>query len=139
MLIIIIILITTPFTFSITRHFDTYFSAKIFEMFIANIPRTNKMLMLLISSILYCIIDILMIKWKNDVINYHINLKYSDAPIAISLLILWLYSIYLGDTVIINDNLESFFSGAIAFQLIVSNIIWSFSDDKFFHKLFKKE
>jgi hypothetical protein len=134
-LLILIGLLTTPFTFSILRHFDANFSGKIYTMFIEGITRTTKMLYLFISILIFCLIDWLMIKWKNDEINYHINLRYSDFPIAISFFVLWIYSIYLGNSNIEIKKLESFFSGAIALQILVSNLIWTYNDDLFFKKL----
>lgn len=68
----------------------------------------------------------------------------SDLPITISFLFLFLYSLSLdtivkihnvSDIEILNNGFEYFFSGAIAFQIMYSNAIWIFTDDKFFKKL----
>lgn len=75
----------------------------------------------------------------------------SDLPITISFLFLFLYSLFINRMIEMNcetteigeviDGFEYFFSGAIAFQIMYSNAIWIFNDDKFFKKLdgLKKE
>ncbi len=54
----------------------------------------------------------------------------SDLPLAIAFLVLFVYYF-------INQapNMEYFFSGAIAFQMMYSNAIWIFNDDRIFEPL----
>lgn len=55
----------------------------------------------------------------------------SDLPLAIAFLVLAIYSIFINHC----SQLDYFFSGAIAFQMMASNAVWIFNDDKIFEKL----
>ena len=80
-----------------------------------------------------------MLKYANtDKINYATNLLYSDIPVTIGFGTLLVYSYYIGNDVIKDKNLEHFFEGAIAFQMISSNIIWMYNDDKFWKSIITK-
>lgn len=53
---------------------------------------------------------------------------YSDLPVTFAFGILFCYSVKMdGET-----NMDPFFGGAIAFQMMMSNFLWSFMDDKIF-------
>ena len=51
---------------------------------------------------------------------------YSDLPITITFLILLIYSRFMKE----NQELEPFFSGAIAFQMMISIFLWSLFTDE---------
>ena len=102
------------------------------------IPRTLKMRNLFIMSILFTFIDYIMMKnAKNNKINYASNFWYSDFPITIIFGILFALSHKIGDDTIKENSLDLLFQGAIAFQLLLSNIIWIYNDDKFWKTLIK--
>ena len=96
------------------------------------IPRTVKMVLLILVSILFLIVDYIMLK-KADTnkINYATNLYQGDFPVVAGFIVLGLYAFYLGDQAIETNKLNHFFEGAIAFQMIFSNIIWMYNDDEF--------
>jgi len=55
----------------------------------------------------------------------------SDLPLSIAFLVLTIYSIFIDYCI----QMDYFFSGAIAFQMMASNAVWIFNDDKIFTKL----
>jgi hypothetical protein len=57
------------------------------------------------------------------------SMKFSDIPVLVAFAMLALYAISLGSGEIQNTHLDEFFAGAIAFQMMVSNLIWTFTDD----------
>jgi hypothetical protein len=66
------------------------------------------------------------------------SIQYSDVPVAITFLLLWASTFALND--ISNEIFfDSFYGGVIAFQMIYSNIVWSFIDDPIIEKLFKNK
>ena len=94
--------------------------------------RTSIMFQLVGISFLFLVIDIIMLKKSNtEKINYTINIRYSDFPVLVGLIVLCGYAYYLGDQTIETNKLNHFFEGAIAFQMIFSNIIWMYNDDEF--------
>lgn len=79
---------------------------------------------------IYCYIDY-KLKTGDLELSYTTTLKYSDIPVSIAFLILLIYSAILNFTDPMElIKMEPFFGGAVAFQMILSNIIWSFTDDK---------
>jgi len=62
---------------------------------------------------------------------YFASLVFSDIPTAIAFTILAGYAFGLGPDKIKKENMDAFFGGAIAFQMIVSNLIWTLTDDAF--------
>lgn len=97
-----------------------------------NLYRYGKMIILLIVSLLFTLVDYIMLKNANDgKINYATNFYVSDIPVSIIFAILLVHSIYVGDEAIKTNALNHFYEGAIAFQMIFSNIIWMYNDDKF--------
>jgi len=63
---------------------------------------------------------------KNENICFIKIFYYSDLPVTITFLILFIYSIVMNR----NQKFDPFFSGAIAFQMIISIFLWSlFTDD----------
>lgn len=102
------------------------------------ISRTIKMRNLLIMSALFTFIDFKMMKKaQNNKINYASNFWYSDFPVTIIFGILFALSIKIGDETIKKNSLDLLFQGAIAFQLLLSNIIWIYNDDKFWKTLIR--
>ena len=92
--------------------------------------RLSIMGLYIIISLSYFFINILMIKAnvpeKDELIN---SVKYCEGPIAFIFVILFLYACSLGLKKIGDLKIDSFFSGAIAFQMILSNIIWGMMDN----------
>lgn len=82
------------------------------------------MLLFLIISIVLSYIDFQV--GKNDDISMMKLFYYSDLPIIATILILFIYSIIINGC----EEMEPFFSGAIAFQMIISILLASlFKDD----------
>lgn len=138
-LLLIIILITVPFSFAfIGELFNSVTFTKIAN--IISWERTDKMWLLTITALSFLVIDLFMEKSEGDKkIKFHINRMYSETPVFISFGILLAYSYYIGNSNIINDGLEPFFAGTVAFQMISSNIIWTFNDDKFWKSIITKK
>ena len=98
--------------------------------------RTTKLILLIIVSVLFLIVDLIMLnKAPDSKINYATNLYVSDIPVLIGFVVLLLYAFYIGDAYIEENNLNHFFEGAIAFQVMFSNIIWMYNDDEFWKKI----
>ena len=57
------------------------------------------------------------------------SILYCDGPISFTFLILVIYAMVLGSQKINDLGINPFFSGAIAFQMILSNIIWGIIDN----------
>ena len=53
-------------------------------------------------------------------------------------IILLLYVFHIGVDEIQDEGLEHFYQGAIAFQLIFSNIIWMYNDNNFWKSIVNK-
>jgi hypothetical protein len=86
------------------------------------INRPTIMLCLFMSSLLFCILDgLLAVNGKDYSESYKRLLRYSDLPICVAFFILFLYSLKIEKL----PNMDAFFAGAIAFQMIVSNVIWT--------------
>jgi hypothetical protein len=95
-------------------------------------PTEVKMGCLWISSILFVTAVTLLSKGgRNDRVakSFRQSLRYSDGPICVSFGLLFFYACWLGETRIKHEGMDSFFAGAIAFQMILSNIIWMFADN----------
>jgi hypothetical protein len=95
-------------------------------------PIEVKMGCLWISSILFVIAVTLLSKGgRNDRVakSFRQSLRYSDGPICVSFGLLFFYACWLGEPRIKHEGMESFFAGAIAFQMILSNIMWMFADN----------
>lgn len=100
------------------------------------LSRSSKMSILLIISILFAFVDYKMLKKANDnKINFATNLFYSDIPVSVAFATLLIYSLFIGNETIKKENLDHFFEGAIAFQMIFSNIIWMYNDDEFWKSI----
>ena len=99
------------------------------------IGRVVKLWLLVSIAAAYSIIDVIMIRAGEERIKYKANLKYSEAPALASFTVLAMFAHYIdvdflsgGDKVV----WEAFFSGAIAFQMIGSNIVWALNDNALF-------
>ena len=86
--------------------------------------------LLCLGTLFYCIVNYSLSKGQgNDVKQSFIkSLQYSDFPVFITFLLLWITTFALKEK-LDEDYVESFYGGAIAFQMIYSNIVWSFIDD----------
>lgn len=63
--------------------------------------------------------------------NFRSTVFMSDLPTTITFLILAIYCFFINSFI----QMDYFFSGAVAFQMMASNAIWIFNDDKFFESL----
>lgn len=85
--------------------------------------------LLTLGALMYCIVNYNLYKSNTKHKESFLkSLQYSDFPVFITFLILWSTVIpFYND--LHNPVLESFYGGTIAFQMIYSNIVWSFIDD----------
>jgi len=63
--------------------------------------------------------------------NFVKGVLMSDFPAAVVFFILFLYAIMMPRS----EQMEYFFSGALAFQMMASNFIWVFNDDIIYQKI----
>lgn len=127
--------------FFITLPFSLAFVGDLFNVnklaLILDGRRIIKMCLLTITTILFLIIDAIMMKSEKleEIIKFHINFKYSELPVLGTFIVLLVYSCFLGDIKINEYKLDAFFAGAVAFQMISSNIIWMQNDDKLWESI----
>jgi len=133
--LVIIIFITIPFSSAfLGEFFKVSFLNKL--ALILDGGRIVKMWLLTITASFFLVIDVIMMKSEgDDKIKFHINLKYSELPVFGAFIILLAYSYFLGDIKITKYGLDSFFAGAVAFQMISSNIVWMQNDDKLWESI----
>jgi hypothetical protein len=65
-------------------------------------------------------------------------MMFSDIPVSVAFVVLSCYSLILGDIKLSTEHMDSFFAGAVAFQMIISNIIWTVNDDAIIEKITNK-
>jgi hypothetical protein len=119
--VIVLLAVVVFLTFNLLHEFN----AKAFW----ETPRWVVMLALLLSAALFSYIDFLLGEEKRDYSSgYNKIFYYSDLPITFAFIILFIYSLKMSA----NTMCDPFFSGAIAFQMMLSNFLWSFMDDKVF-------
>lgn len=142
---LIIPMISLTFIFGFLKnHFN--WALKIYNDHLI-VDRVWRMGILVIVAVLFCVVDYIMWKYANtDKINYATNFWYSDIPVTIAFVVLLGYAYYLtyNPTYLATSNYslanyEHFFEGAIAFQLILSNIVWMYNDDKLWLSILNKE
>lgn len=127
--------------FFITLPFSLAFVADLFSLnklaLILDVGRILKMCLLTITALLFLIIDAIMIKSEKleEIVKFNINFKYSELPVLGTFIVLLVYSCFLGDIKINEYGLGAFFAGAVAFQMISSNIIWMQNDDKLWESI----
>lgn len=95
-------------------------------------PTASKMACLWIASLLFAItVKILGAEPRDDKIAeaFRHSFIYSERPISVIFALLFLYAWGLGEQRIKEEAMSSFFAGAIAFQMMLSNVIWMFMDD----------
>jgi len=135
----LIVLITIPFSFAFIGEcfkWETFTNIAT----IIDWKRIDKMWLLTVTAMLFLIIDLLVEHSDGDKkIKYHINRKFSETPVLISFGILLVYSYYIGNENIEKYRLEAFFAGTVAFQMISSNIIWMYNDDRFWKSIINKD
>ncbi len=102
------------------------------KMVFIDIPlgRIRIMLLYFLISLSYFGLNIILIKIdvpeKDEIVN---SIKYCDGPTCITFFVLFIYAYWLGSQKINELKIDPFFSGAIAFQMILSNIIWGMMDN----------
>jgi len=107
-----------------------------FHLFTFSFDRRLSMVLLLITTVLFVALDFILFKalvHKHPTVSraYFLSLKFSDVPILIAFSFLAIYAFILGKSEIDKEHMDSFFSGTIAFQMMLSNIIWTLTDDVF--------
>jgi hypothetical protein len=138
--VVILILINLPFFFLTTFMFLNAFCSFI------EIAKWFKILAITFCFICYTFFNwmfyrafsgqsITNIKTKK-ISNRFKNAVYSsDLPLTISYFILFLFSLFFSFSYEKNEQIEYFFSGAIAFKMFLSNTSWIFIDDDFYKKI----
>ncbi len=102
------------------------------KMLFIDMPLGRIIIMLLyfLISLFYFGLNIVLIKIdvpeKDEIVN---SIKYCDGPTCITFFVLFIYACCLGSQKINELTINSFFSGAIVFQMILSNIIWGMMDN----------
>lgn len=97
--------------------------------------RTKTMGALFIGSCCFCAVDKLLgTPGSTTEQSFMKALKYSDVPVMLAFLVLWYYSWSIGSNPDVMAQMDPFFAGAIAFQMMLSNVVWSFTDDDIFEK-----
>lgn len=107
-----------------------------FHIFTFSFDRRLSMVFLLITTILFVALDFILFRalvHTHPTVSraYFLSLKFSDIPILIAFSFLAIYAFILGEAEIDSEHMDSFFSGTIAFQMMLSNIIWTLTDDVF--------
>lgn len=117
---------------------------ELFHLFTFHLNRPLIMVFLVITTALFVTVDFLLFKFlyssKPEVSKaYRLSLIFSDIPITLAFIILTIYSVILNYQGKL-EGMDAFFGGTIAFQMILSNIVWTFTDDEFLenHSQFKK-
>jgi hypothetical protein len=113
------------FSFLLNDYFDIY-SHKLGTRAI--------MVSLVITAALFVVLDTIMwssLRHTHEAVSelYLQSLKFSDIPTALAFVVLTIYAFALGPQGIHNQHMDSFFGGTIAFQMILSNVIWTLTDD----------
>ncbi|KGN71019.1 hypothetical protein HR09_01550 [Porphyromonas gulae] len=135
LLLVLIFGITLPFTVPLACKYLHHDGLNMITSVVESIGRIGKMIILTFTAFVFMMIDVAMKKKGiNAGIKFNVNFLFSEFPIFLSFLILTVYAIILGEENIHKDGHEAFFSGVVAFQMIVSNIIWSINDDDLFNK-----
>ncbi len=127
-LVITCLLLLTITTLLSLNHHTRWINTEITSKF----PNITKMLFLFVSSIFFVIaVRLLSFGPNNDPIakSFRASFLYSERPICIGFGMIFVYACLLGEKRITEEHMESFFGGAIAFQMMVSNVIWVFTDD----------
>ena len=110
-------------------------SNELTHLFTHPFGRIEIMFLLVLTTLLFVIVDFLLFKFLYSSLpkvskSYLLSLIFSDIPITLAFIILTVYAVLLKKE---NElrNMDAFFGGTIAFQMILSNIIWTFTDDIF--------
>lgn len=95
-------------------------------------PRWSIMCALFVAALLLSAIDKIFGNANKDYSEGYSKIYYySDLPISLAFGILFVYSLSVDES----DTMDAFFAGSIAFQMMLSNFLWSFMDDKVFEPL----
>jgi hypothetical protein len=94
-------------------------------------PTSSKMALLFISTLLFAKTVHMLGSSGSDKVarSFKSSFVYSDRPICIGFALLFAYSLIVGESYIAEKQMHSFFGGAIALQMMISNIVWVFNDD----------
>ena len=101
----------------------------------ATIDRQEKMWAIWLGAAAFLIINVIMLKAGENRIALKKNLFFSDIPVCTTFFVLALYATKIGVNTMpspIKETWDAFFAGAVAFQMISSNVIWAFNDDELF-------
>jgi len=106
------------------------------HLFNFTLDRRWSMCCLWITTFFFVVVDFILFKELSSRLPrvskaYLQSLKFSDFPIFIAFAALTAYAFYIGKDEIDREHMDSFFSGTIAFQMMLSNIIWTLTDDVF--------
>jgi hypothetical protein len=99
--------------------------------------RANIMMLLWLGSSIFCILDLLLASEKNSKYrdSFKQSLRFSDFPVMVAFLVLWYYAHKIQSKPSLAQMMEPFFGGAVAFQMMLSNVVWLLTDDPIFsHK-----
>ena len=107
----------------------------LFHVFNFNLTRIQALILLIVITLIFSLLDYVfffhlakpMPKLSEA---YFLSLRFSDIPVAFAFVILTLYAVMLhGEGNL--QTMDSFFGGTVAFQMMLSNIIWTLTDDAF--------
>lgn len=91
--------------------------------------RSFFMALLFLMALFFSIIDYLIARGEYAISKmYSKCFWYSDLPVTLAFGTLFAYSLYIHN----NATMAPFFAGAVAFQMILSNLLWSLLDDNLF-------
>lgn len=96
--------------------------------------RGTTMGFLVFGATFYAIVNFFLSRGESAYKDVYIkSLQYSDIPVTITFLLLWASTHFIE----CSDSLQydAFYGGVIAFQMLYSNIIWSFIDHPIFEKI----
>lgn len=95
-----------------------------------SLNRTGLMVLYCAISWCYLAVNIVLITAnipeKDEIIN---SIKYCEGPISLTFIILAIYALDLYCRQSDDPGINPFFSGAVAFQMILSNVIWGIIDN----------
>lgn len=91
------------------------------------------------GTLFYAMVNYVLMRGESKFkLTYVKSLQYSDIPVVITFMLLWASTFqlenYLGEGEI--EKYEAFYGGAVAFQMLYSNIVWAFIDDPIIESMF---
>lgn len=109
---------------------------EVFHLFTFNVDRFWGLFILTIIALMFSAADYALSKHLVSKLpalsnSYHLSLKFSDLPVFVIFFMLTLYALVLNLEGHLDKQMDAFFGGAVAFQMMLSNLIWTFTDDAF--------